>query len=83
MRSSSSDFELLGFLPENLWRLLVNELVRQAVTGDLVPRAMQFLDEAWDAFRDPAEDEERRAHAVAVEQLEQHMRVALDARLLR
>ena len=42
----------------------IDESVRVAVTGDLVAAPRDLVDELRPALGDPAEDEERRAHAV-------------------
>jgi hypothetical protein len=59
------------------------ERVAVAVRRDLVPFGGDPLDERRAPFRNPAEDEARRAHAGGAHQLEQAVDVPLDSELAR
>ena len=62
-----------------LWRLLVDQTVPVAVRADLVPAGMDLADQFGMTLADPAENEERGLHPVAIEQLENAVGVGLDA----
>jgi len=64
-------------------RLLVHELVRVAVTGDLVTGFRNAAHERRRALREPAEHEERCVHAALGQYFHQPFGVALHAQLAR